>query len=192
MSSGGRIPDYELEDLRTVTAPQELRAMFHDLRSTVLELLIERAATVGELAAALGRPKSTVAYHLNVLVEAGLVKIVRTRRVRAIDERFYGRTARIFSVGTITRDELPLLTNCLTTAANESAPAHADDNLRAITRHARIPDSAAETFWRRVLDLVDEFTQLPREGQTVYGLVAGLYPTDHPTLPPPNPEGDRP
>ena len=51
-------------------------------------------------------------------------------------------------------------------------------------RYARIPDSAAETFWRRVFELVDEFTQLPREGDTVYGFVAGLYPTDHPTLPP--------
>jgi hypothetical protein len=25
--------------------------------------------------------------------------------------------------------------------------------------------------------------QLPRSGETVYGFVAGLYPTDHPTLP---------
>ncbi len=166
MSSAARIPDYDLDDLRIVSSPQELRAMFHDLRSTVLELLIERAATVGELADALGRPKSTVAYHVNVLAEAGLVRVVRTRRVRAIDERFYGRTARIFSVGTITPDELPLIDNYLTTAASESAPAHADDRLRAIMRYARIPDSAAETFWRRVFELVDEFTQLPREGET--------------------------
>ena len=27
--------------------------------------------------------------------------------------------------------------------------------------------------------------RLPREGDTVYGIVAGLYPTDHPTLPDP-------
>lgn len=185
VSSGGPFPDYALDDLRTVTAPQELRAMFHDLRSTLLELLLERAATVGDLARALGRPKSTVAYHLNVLVEAGLVRVVRTRRVRAIDERFYGRTARVFYVGTISGDELPLMTNYLTTAARESGPAHEADRLRAIMRYARIPDSAAETFWRRVFDLVDEFTQLPRSGETVYGFVAALYPTDHPTLPPP-------
>jgi hypothetical protein len=25
--------------------------------------------------------------------------------------------------------------------------------------------------------------QLPRSGETVYGLVAGLYPTEYPTLP---------
>jgi hypothetical protein len=28
-----------------------------------------------------------------------------------------------------------------------------------------------------------EFMQLPRSGETVYGLVAGLYPTKYPTLP---------
>ena len=31
--------------------------------------------------------------------------------------------------------------------------------------------------------LTSEFTQLPRSGRTVYGFAAGLYPTDHATLP---------
>ncbi len=35
----------------------------------------------------------------------------------------------------------------------------------------------------RVEALIREFTQLPRSGDTVYGFAAGLYPTDHPTLP---------
>lgn len=39
----------------------ELRAMADPLRTTVLDLLLERAATVGELAAAVGRPNSSVA-----------------------------------------------------------------------------------------------------------------------------------
>src|SRR2546426_2726768 len=99
--SSNQIPDYDVEDLRVVSSPRELRAMFDPLRSTILELVLKRAATVGELAAAVDRPKSTVAYHVGVLVDAGMLKVVRTRRVRAIDERFYGRTARIFYVGVI-------------------------------------------------------------------------------------------
>ncbi|MGA9596895.1 MAG: helix-turn-helix domain-containing protein, partial [Acidimicrobiia bacterium] len=83
MTSGNRqIPDYELEDLRVVSSPRELSAIFHPLRSTILELVLERAATVGELAAAVDRPKSTVAYHVGVLVAADALKVVRTRRVR--------------------------------------------------------------------------------------------------------------
>jgi hypothetical protein len=33
------------------------------------------------------------------------------------------------------------------------------------------------------MDVAREFSQLPRDGQTVYGFAAGLYPTDYPTLP---------
>src|SRR5690242_10473013 len=98
MSSNGAVPDYELEDLYVVNTPQELRAMIEPIRDTILDLLLERAATVSELAAAVSRPKSSVAHHVNVLVEAGLLKVVRTRKVRAIEERYYGRRARIFYV----------------------------------------------------------------------------------------------
>ena len=93
MSINHEYPDYELDERRVVTSPDEIKAMFDPLRGTLLDLVLERAATVAELAQAVGRPKSTVAHHVNVLVDAGLLKVVRTRRVRAIDERFYGRTA---------------------------------------------------------------------------------------------------
>jgi len=177
------LPDYELDDLRIVSGLAEVKALFHPLRSTVLELVLERSATVAELAEALGRPRSTVAYHVNALLEIDLLKVVRTRRVRAIDERFYGRTARIFYVGRIEPEQVADVTNYLAVAATESVPAHEADHLRAILRYARIPNEAAEAFWRRVFDVVDEFSQLPRSGGQVFGFVAGLYPTEHPTLP---------
>ncbi len=71
-------------------------------------------------------------------------------------------------------------------AAAESGPAHEADDLRAIIRHARIPRERAAEFWERVFQLTHEFTRLPRSGATVYGFVAGLYPTDYPTLPEPD------
>ena len=186
MSSIVHVPDYELEDLRVVSSPRELRAMAHPLRATILDLLLERAATVGELAAAVGRPPGTVAHHVGVLVDADMLKVVRTRRVRAIEERFYGRTARIFYVGVIRPEQARMLTNNLSVAAAESGPAHHADDLRAIIRHARIPRELAAEFWERVFELTHEFTRLPRSGETVYGFVAGLYPTDYPTLPEPD------
>jgi Helix-turn-helix domain len=181
--SSNRIPDYDLEDVRVVSSRQELRAMADPLRSGILDLVLERAATVSELAAAMDRPKSTVAHHVGVLVAADMLKVVRTRRVRAIDERFYGRTARIFYVGAIQPEQVSLVPNWLPVAAAESIPAHEADDLRAILRYARIPRERAAEFWTRVFDLVQEFSQLPRSGDTVYGFVAGLYPTEHPTLP---------
>jgi DNA-binding transcriptional ArsR family regulator len=187
MSSNHQLPDYELDDLRVVSSAKELKALADPLRETILDLLLERAATVGELAAAVGRPKSTVAHHVGVLADAGMLKIVRTRRVRAITERFYGRTARVFYAGPV-RHTPPVIGNYLAEAAAESAAAYEIDDLRAILRHARIPRESVREFWARVLELTQEFSQLPRAGDTVYGFVAGLYPTDYPTLP----EGDSP
>jgi DNA-binding transcriptional ArsR family regulator len=193
--NNARFPDYDLADVTEVTAPPQLRALANPLRNAVLDLLLERAATVSELAAALGRPKSTVAHHVSVLVDAHLLKVVRTRRVRAIEERYYGRTARIFRVGTIGPADAgapPYCNNDLATAAaTESAPAHQADQLFSIVRHVRIPREQARDFWLRVLELADDYAQLPRGGDVVYGFAAGLCPTDHPALPEAEPT-DRP
>jgi DNA-binding transcriptional ArsR family regulator len=183
MSSDSGIPDYELEDVKVVSSPAQLRAMGHRVRSRVLDLLLDRAATVSELAEAIGRPPSTVAYHVGVLVNAGMLKVVRTRKVRAVEERFYGRTARIFYVGEITPEQAAELPNLLAIAAHKSQPAHEADRLRAILRRARIPADRAAEFWDRVFELTKEFGQIPRSGDTVYAFVAGLFPTDYPTLP---------
>ena len=186
MSIESAIPDYDLADDAVVTTPAPLRAMADPLRATILDLLLERAATVGELAAAVDRPKSTVAHHVKVLVDAGLLRVVRTRRVRAIDERYYGRTARLFRVGVISQPDVTpptMFANDLAVAAAEAHSAYEGDDLRTAFRHARIPPERADEFWEKVVALVHEFAQLPRSGDTVYGFVAGLFPTDHPTLP---------
>lgn len=182
-------PDYELADRIALTTPSQVKALSHSVRNTILGLLHERAATVTELAAALDRPKSTVAHHVKVLVEAGLLQVVRTRRVRAIEERFYGRTARMFYVG-VERipegDEMPRDFNDFEVAAGESVSAFHDGKLWGFLRHARISEEQASEFWERMVELVAEFDQLPRSGDTTYGFAVGVYPTDHPTLP----EGD--
>jgi DNA-binding transcriptional ArsR family regulator len=151
-----------------------------------LSLLHERAATVSELAVALERPKSTVAHHVKVLGEAGLVQVVRTRRVRAIDERFYGRTARMFYVSVergADGDEMPRDFNDFEVAAQESSEAYHDGKLWGFIRHARISEAQASSFWERMAELVAEFDRLPRSGDTMYGFAVGVYPTDQPTLP---------
>jgi DNA-binding transcriptional ArsR family regulator len=191
MSINYPTPDYELADQIVVTAPKQLRALADPLRATIMDLLLERAATVAELAAAVERPKSTVAHHVNVLVNAGILRVVRTRRVRAIDERYYGRTARTFYVGVVDRpgeDPTTVHANALSVAAAESVPAHQADDLRTIMRHVRIPPERAAEFWEQVMALARELAALPRSGDTVYGFAAGLYPTDFPTLPDPDDE----
>ncbi|MEP6851971.1 MAG: winged helix-turn-helix domain-containing protein [bacterium] len=178
-------PDYDVAERKVVSAPHELRAISDPLRGTILDLLLERAATVTELAGAVRRPKSTVAHHVRVLVDAGMLKVVRTRRVRAIEERFYGRTARNFYVGRVRPEDVtpPPWNNTLADAAEESMPAYQADRMRALRRHVRISDEQAAAFWERVFDLVNEFQQLPRDGDVAYSFVASLYPAEYPKLP---------
>ncbi len=184
------LPDYELDDMLVVTSSLQLRALSHDLRSTLLELVLERAATVSEMALAVGRPKSTVAYHVDLLVSAGLLKVVRTRRVRAIEERYFGRVARTIYIGALSSEEdLATVASVdgIATAYTESRQAKDADTLRCTLVHARIPVEHVREFWAEVQQLTRRFTQIPRSGEQVYGFVAGLYPSDAPTLPEPAP-----
>lgn len=179
-------PDYELAERIALTQPSQVKALGHPVRNTILGLLHERAATVTELAAAVERPKSTVAHHVKVLTEAGLVQVVRTRQVRAIEERFYGRTARMFYVALEPRpegEEPPRDFNDFEVAAGESAAAFREGKLWGFIRHARISEEQASEFWKQMADLVAEFDQLSRSGDTMYGFAVGVYPTDQPTLP---------
>ena len=186
MSRNPTPPDYDLADRIALTTPSQVKAISHPLRTTILSLLHERAATVTELATAVDRPKSTVAHHVKVLTEAGLAQVVRTRRVRAIEERFYGRTARMFYVGVERSpdgDDMPRDFNDFEVAAGESTAAYRDGKLWGFIRHARISEAQASEFWERMAELVAEFDELPRSGDRVYGFALGVYPTDHPTLP---------
>lgn len=186
--SSNPVPDYELADTIELTSAQQVRALSDPLRTTILGLLHERAATVTELASAVKRPKSTVAYHVGVLTRAGMLRVVRTRRVRAIEESFYGRTARMFYVRLgrpADGEALPQDFNDFEIAARESANAFQIGQLRSFIRHARIPQERAAEFWQMINEAIREFELLPRAGQTSYGFAVGLYPMfDYPTLPP--------
>ena len=174
------VPDYELAATVDADTHEQLKAIAEPLRSRILDLVLERAATVTELATALGRPKSSVAYHVDVLVDAGLLAVVRTRKVRAIEERFYGRTGRTIVIGDAKTPDGVVPRGFLAEAIAEARAG--DPRMRSTIRHARIPDDRAEEFFERVNRLAEEFSAFPRAGDTVWGFVAAVYPTDHPTL----------
>jgi DNA-binding transcriptional ArsR family regulator len=179
------VPDYELAPSVTADSTQQLKAIAEPVRGLILDLVLERAATVTELAAALDRPKSSVAYHVDVLVDAGLLRVVRTRRVRAIEERFYGRTGRTIIVTNTSIPEGAMRQDFLAQAHAEAVVNEPGDMLSTL-RHARIAPEHVEAFFARVAALADEFTAHPRSGDAVFGFVAAVYRTDHPTLPEPS------
>lgn len=165
--------DYELATELPIDTPERLKALGDPLRLEIVDLVLERAMSVTELAERTGRPRGTVAYHVDLLVDAGLLHVVRTRRVRAVEERFYGRTATTYVLPHVP-GEVPFLRDVLTEIDME----HLGDRPGEFTyRHARIPFARAEEFGRRLLALAIEFVDEPRGGDVEFGLYVALFPT---------------
>ncbi len=179
--------DYEAEEYVHARTPDQLKALGSPLRMAIIDLLNERAASVTELAEALERPKGTVGYHVKVLEDAGFIRVVRTRQVRAMTEKFYGRVAHtlVFHGIPDSQNKLFMLQEALEEAVIEEGSA-----LPATTlRHVRMSEEQAVEFWAQVMELAVEFAKAPRGGDRVYGFLGAIYPTDLPTLP--DDEGDR-
>jgi DNA-binding transcriptional ArsR family regulator len=179
-SGGAHQLDYELDDYVYATTPEQMKALGDPTRDTILGLLLERAATTSQLAEALNKAKGTVGYHLNVLADVGLIRVVRRRKVRALTEKYYGRVGRtiVFRPEHVDRPRMFKLEEALQEAVHDP-----DHPLPLTTvRRVRIPVERAVEFSQRVIDLAEDFVELPRGGDTVYGFVAGVYPTDLPVL----------
>ena len=132
-----------------VCETEQLRALADDVRLRIVALLRERAASTTELAEQIGLAKGTISHHLKVLEGAGLIRVVRTRRVRAMTESFYGRVARLFVMRS------------------------ADDAPQA---RVRLSPKDAQLFQRRVERLLRDFQSSASARGTQYELIASVYP----------------
>jgi len=171
-------PDYDVADSLVVKEPERQRALAHELRNKILGLLRERALSISQLAEKLAVPKGTVGHHVKVLEDAELVRVVRTRRVRAVTEKFYGRTARLFIVK---GDEDPEATVSLAQlslreASEEIARSWDSTETRQSLLHVRLTQAEARRFRKRLDRLVDDFTAHEAKDGDMYGFVTGFYP----------------
>lgn len=183
MTDRSSTPDYDLDEVLELSAPEQYRALFEESRSQIVTLLLDRAATTSELAEVLEKPKGTVGHHLKILEKAGLVRVVRTQRVRALEAKYYGRTARIFLYNSVD-EALGEAQRVLTRAGSEAGlvdeqTAHERGLMTpyAYRRQARIPTARAEEWHRRLADLVMEFAGESGEGESAYALVVSMFPT---------------
>jgi DNA-binding transcriptional ArsR family regulator len=174
--------DYELADTLQIDTAERMRALGDPLRLLIVDLVLERAMTVSELAERVGRPRGSVAHHVGVLVEAGLLQVVRTRKVRAIEERFYGRSATTY-VMHHDSGKFPFLGEVLAEVDTERALADGEAT-RVTYRRARIPTGRAAEFGERLMQLSLEFVAEPRSGDTEYGMYLALFPTNRSAAPP--------
>jgi len=176
--------DYELDDTIDIDTPERKRAVADPVRSLIMDLVLERALSVTDLAGRIGKSKGTIAHHVDVLVECGLLKVVRVRKVRAMEERFYGRVARTMMFGDHgDRSDLPFFQE----ARNEIDLELIDRGEIPGTwtlRHARIPLDRAEEWARRLDELALEFIREPRGGDIEFAVLLGMFPTNRKVAPP--------
>jgi DNA-binding transcriptional ArsR family regulator len=172
-------PDYDAPDVLLVQEPEQLRALGDDLRTRIIVLLREHAHSITELAELVGLPKGTVGHHVKVLEKAGLVRVVRTRKVRALTERYYGRTARLFVFKSTDdaggEDVRNLAAASLRTAAEEMLPPDDDDRTTFAVLRMRLTDADARRFARRLEKLERDFMAANDRDGKPYSLVATLF-----------------
>jgi DNA-binding transcriptional ArsR family regulator len=186
-----RYPDYELDDVLVVEDPKQLRALGDVFRARIVMLLRERAASTSELSVALESPKGTVGHHVKVLEKAGLIRVVRTRKVRALTEKYYGRVARLF---VLKGDEgMPeelkggvLAATMLRHAADELiAAGDPDENDSSALIHVRLAPADRKRFEQRMNRLVADLQRAEDPTGASHALAYAFFRAPTPLPPPP-------
>jgi DNA-binding transcriptional ArsR family regulator len=88
------MPNDDLPETFHVTTEEQLRAVSNLTRHKIMAVLRFEPATITQIAGRVGLAKGSSSYHVRLLERAGLVKVVRTRKVRGVTERYYAMAAR--------------------------------------------------------------------------------------------------
>ena len=73
-----------------------VKSLAHELRAEILAILNERMASPNELAKELGEGLSQVSYHVKVLKDYEVIRLVKTEPRRGAVEHYYRATSRAF------------------------------------------------------------------------------------------------
>ncbi|MYZ10024.1 helix-turn-helix domain-containing protein [Streptomyces sp. SID2999] len=84
----------DLPEAFHVTTDEQLRAVSSLTRHRIMGVLRFEPATITQIAERVGLAKGSSSYHVRLLERAGLVRVVRTRKVRGVTERYYAMAAR--------------------------------------------------------------------------------------------------
>jgi len=201
------LADYEAPQGEIVIQDLEtLKVISDDLRLRLIQILRGKPRTVKDLAGETGVPQKSLYYHVALLEEHGLIRVVRTRIVRGINEKWYQATARlvrlddaILSAPGAERDEglAAMVRTALTQTRDDIAArvsaglldpaedASSDRRLLSTWVLGRLSTEQAEEFYIRLDAVLRDFPVLPRDAnpepdQQTYRLLLAFYPADAP------------
>jgi len=131
--------------------------------------LNETAVTISQLARKLGVSKGTIAYHLNVLREAGMVRVVKRRTVRGGTEQYYTVAARKILLGERPTSTAPLF------GAVAAEIDTAEEVLVLVHRIMNLTDAQAQRLIASLNDAGHNVDDTDDDHEPRYGMVVGLY-----------------
>jgi DNA-binding transcriptional ArsR family regulator len=157
-----------VEERLHLTDIAQVKAVLHPLRQRLMDAFGDEPVTPSELARRVGIAASKAHYHVGVLEKAGLVRLVETRSVGSVVEKYYQPAAKNFLMQVrrepkqlseampLIEAELNHLIADLKVALSPDAPDHTCH--LAISRLDATPDVRAqvEEYIRGLTDKVDE------------------------------------
>jgi hypothetical protein len=137
-------------------------------------------------------PKGTVGHHLKTLERAELVRVVRTRKVRALTEKYYGRVARLFVLKGTDAAPQDLRGGAITAvmlrhAADEVLASGAVEKDTSGLVHVRLAEKDVKRFQRRLNRLVADLHRYESPEGEMHALAFALYGSTT-VLPPGEPD----
>ena len=182
----------DLETLKVVADP---------VRNQILEVLEKKPQNVKEVAGKLGLAPSKLYYHFNMLEKVGLIKVVETRQIANLIEKYFHTTSSFIDIdpnllnfSTVEGKEnmFTMVSSTIDTTREDllrSLQARAlqleqgePGKLRSVTlsRHlSNLSDEKADEFHKRFNHLLDEFidTDTKNPEDQTFALTIALYPS---------------
>lgn len=125
------------ENLRQFFDPLLAKALSHPLRGHILATLGDRIASPNEIAKEIGIDARDLNYHVRVLVEIEMIKLVRTERRRGVLEHFYELNLPVMHLDDSSWSGMPeQIRSRVSTSLLQAAVDEAMDALRAGTFNA--------------------------------------------------------
>lgn len=191
-------PHFLIADLET------LKVIAHSLRAQLLDQFGEAPMTVKQVAGRMGLSPNKLYYHVNMLEEHGLIRVVETRTVGNMLEKVYRNVADRYDIDhellsfrshdgqenvtqvmtstlDATREELLRSLEVRRYELDHGAEPH--PRAAMVTRcTSRIPEERVAAFKKQLKALLEEFGNAdvdPAEDETVqgYALTVAFYPT---------------
>src|SRR6185437_9516112 len=192
------------EDFFTISDLETLKVVTDPLRLNIVNLLRGEPRTAKELAKALHLSQTKLYYHIGLLEQHGLIRVVETRLVSGILEKQYQATAyklsvdrrlfspaptspagyeglEVFLSAVLDYTHSDMMRSVRSGLAQFSDAAPTEHRLHVGRRWFWLTPEEARAFLERLEALDNEFARLhgdaPAEGTQLYEFLMGFYPT---------------